>query len=148
MISLGNQNQFPSFFAPLGDLLKTLMILSNINGFNSSPSLPDQGFAKQKSSSKVWKEKAPSDIITFSLSPLLVFDFALLMCFAFLFWVNLVLYIALFTMFLFVYFFQFCFILFFIKIKNKNWKIRKIQNQCVCVYWYFCTLDGHWNKVF
>ena len=85
MISLGNQNQFPSFFAPLGDLLKALMILSNINGFNSSPSLPDQGFAKQKSSSKVWKEKAPSDIVTFSLSPLLVFDFALLMCFAFLF---------------------------------------------------------------
>ena len=40
--------------------------------------------------------------------------------------------------------FQFC--LFFNK---KNWKIRKIQKQCVfCVHWYLCTLDGHWNKVF
>ena len=57
MISSGNQNQFPSSFAPLGDLLKTLMFLSNLNGFNSSPSSPNQGFAKWKGSSKVWKEK-------------------------------------------------------------------------------------------
>ena len=57
MISSGNQNQFPSSFAPLGDLLEALMFLSNLNGFNSSPSLPDQGFAKWKGSSKVWKEK-------------------------------------------------------------------------------------------
>ena len=41
MISLGNQNQFSSFFAPLRDLLKALMFLSNLNGFNSSPSPPD-----------------------------------------------------------------------------------------------------------
>ena len=53
MISSGNQNQFPSSFAPLGDLLKTLMFLSNLNDFNSSPSPPDQGFAKWKGSSKV-----------------------------------------------------------------------------------------------
>ena len=46
MISSGNQNQFPSSFAPLGDLLKALMFLSNLNGFNSSPSPLDQGFAK------------------------------------------------------------------------------------------------------
>ena len=38
MLSSGNQNQFPSSFAPLGDLLKALMFLSNLNGFNSSPS--------------------------------------------------------------------------------------------------------------
>ena len=73
MISSGNQNQFPTSFALLGDLLKSLMFLSNLNDFNSSPSLSDQGFAKQKGSSKVWKEKAPSDLITFSISPLLVF---------------------------------------------------------------------------
>ena len=57
MISSGNQNQFPSSFAPLGDLFKALMFLSNLNNFNSSPSLPDQGFDKRKGSSKVWKEK-------------------------------------------------------------------------------------------
>jgi len=57
MIASGNQNEFPSSFAPLGDLLKTLMFLLNLNDFNSSPSLLDQGFAKQKGSSKVWKEK-------------------------------------------------------------------------------------------
>ena len=57
MITSRDQNQFPSSFAPLGDLLKALMFLLNLNGFNSSPSLPDQGFAKRKGSSKVWKEK-------------------------------------------------------------------------------------------
>ena len=57
MISLGNQKQFPSSFTPLRDLLKALIFLSNLNSFNSSPSPPDQGFAKRKGSSKVWKEK-------------------------------------------------------------------------------------------
>ena len=38
MISSRNQNQFTSSFAPLGDLLKTLMFVSNLNSFNSSPS--------------------------------------------------------------------------------------------------------------
>ena len=57
MISSRNQNQFPSSLAPLGDLLKASMFLSNLNGFNSSPSSLDQGFVKRKDSSKVWKEK-------------------------------------------------------------------------------------------
>ena len=57
MITLGDQNQFPSSFAPLGDLLKALMFLSNLNSFNSSSSPSNQGFAKRKDSSKVWKEK-------------------------------------------------------------------------------------------
>ena len=57
MIAFGNQNQFSSSCASFGDLFKVLMFLSKLNGFNSSPSLPDQGFAKQKGSSKVWKEK-------------------------------------------------------------------------------------------
>ena len=37
MIVSGNQNWLPSSFAPLRDLLKALMFLSNLNGFNSSP---------------------------------------------------------------------------------------------------------------
>ena len=40
LIASGNQNQLQSSLAPLSDLLKTLMFLSNLNGFNSSPSPP------------------------------------------------------------------------------------------------------------
>ena len=54
MIVSRNQNQFPSSFAPLGDLLKALMFLLNLNGFNSFPLLPVKGLFK--GSSKVWKE--------------------------------------------------------------------------------------------
>ena len=57
MIAFGNQNQLQSSLGPLEDLLKALMFLSNLNGFNSSPSPPVQGFARQKGSSKMWKEK-------------------------------------------------------------------------------------------
>ena len=57
MISSGNHNQFPSSFSSLGDLLKALNFLSNLNGFNSSSSPLVQGFGKWKCSSKVWKEK-------------------------------------------------------------------------------------------
>ena len=57
MIASGNQNQLPSSFAPLGDLFKALMFLSNLNGLNYSPTPLNQGFAKRKGSSKVWKEK-------------------------------------------------------------------------------------------
>ena len=44
MILSGNQNQFPSSYAPLGDVLKAFMFLLNLNSFNSSPSPPDQRF--------------------------------------------------------------------------------------------------------
>ena len=57
MIALRNLNQFPSFFAPFGDLLKAFMFLSNLNGFNFPPSSSVQGFTRQKGSSNVWKEK-------------------------------------------------------------------------------------------
>ena len=56
MIASGNQNQLQSSLAPLGDLLKTLMFLLNLNGFNSFPSPLIQGFNQRKCSSKVWKE--------------------------------------------------------------------------------------------
>ena len=57
MIAFENQNQLQSSLAPLGDLLKTLMFLLNLNGFNSFPSPPVQGFNQRKGSSRVWKEK-------------------------------------------------------------------------------------------
>ena len=57
MIAFGSQNQLQSFLAPLGDLLKALMFLSNLNGFNFSPSPPVQAFNQRKGSSKVWKKK-------------------------------------------------------------------------------------------
>ena len=53
MIALGNHNQLQSSLTSLGDLLKALMFLSNLNGFNSSPSPPVQGFTQRKGSSKV-----------------------------------------------------------------------------------------------
>ena len=144
MIAPGNQNQFPYSFAPLRDLLKALMFVSNLNGFNSSPSPPNQGFAKRKSSSKVWKEKGSKWFYHF-FSLLFLFLFALLVCFALLFWVSLVLCIALFNLFSVVFFLVLVYFVFH-KNKNKNWKIQKTV--CVCVHWYLCTLDGHWNKVF
>ena len=57
MIASGSQNQLQSSFAPLGDLLKALMFLLNLNGFNSFPSPPVQEFNQRKGSSKVWKKK-------------------------------------------------------------------------------------------
>ena len=53
MIAFGSQNQLQSSLTPFGDLLKALMFLSNLNGFNSSPSPPVQGFNQRKGSSKV-----------------------------------------------------------------------------------------------
>ena len=146
MIASGSPNQLQLSLAPLGDLLKALMFLSNLNGFNSSPPPPIQGFNQRKSSSQVWKKKDSKWFFHFLLSSC----FCLLhyLCVLLLFWVSLVLCFGLFNMFLFVYF-QFLVILFWYKNKNKNWKIRKIQKQCVfCVHWYLSTLDGHWNKVF
>ena len=146
MIASGNQNQLQSSLASLGDLLNALMFLSNLNGFSPSPSV--QGFNQRKGSSRVWKEKGSKWFCHFSLS-LLVFMCALLMCFAFKFWVSLVFMFWLFNMFLFGYFSVLLCFVFHIKIKKKNWKIKKIQKQCVfCVHWYLCSLDGHWNKIF
>ena len=133
MIASGSQNQFQSSLAPLGDLLKVLLFLSNLNGFNSSPSPLVQAFNQRKCYSKVWKKKDSKWFYHFLLSSC----FCLLhyLCILLLFWVSLVLCLALFNMFLFVYF-QFSFILFFdikIKKKLKNQKNTKI----VCV---MCTL--------
>ena len=64
MIVSRSQNQLQSSLAPLGDPFKALVFLSNLNGFNSSLSPPVQGFNQMKGSTRVWKERAPSDFIT------------------------------------------------------------------------------------
>ena len=85
MILSENQNQFPSSFAPLGDLLKALMFLSKLNSLNSSPSPLDQGLLNGKVLPRCGRKRAPSDFVTYSLSHFLVFVFALLVCCAFMF---------------------------------------------------------------
>ena len=57
MLSSSDQGQISPSLGLFGDLLKALMFLSNLNGFNSSPSSQDQRFAQRKYLSKVWKEK-------------------------------------------------------------------------------------------
>ena len=111
MIASVSQNQLQFSIAHLDDLLKALMFLSNLNGFNSSSLPPVQGFNQRKGFSKVWKKKDSKWFYHLLLSSC----FLLLhyLCVLLLFWVNLVLCFALFNMFLFVYF-QFLFILFLI----------------------------------
>ena len=157
MLSSGNQNQFPSLFAPLGDLFKALMFLSNLNDFNSSPSPPDQRFTQRKGSSKVWKEKGSKWFSHFffslSLSLFLFMHYlcVLLTCFL----VSLVLCYVLFNMFLFVCF-QFCNFFFLIekseKYKNSvcfvhigtfiPWMVIEAKFSKLCI---FCSLDEHLN---
>ena len=60
VLSSGGQGQIPPSLGPLGDLLKALLFLSNLNSFNSSPSPLEQRFNSRKgfsSKTKVWKEK-------------------------------------------------------------------------------------------
>ena len=63
MLLSGNQNQFASSLTSLGDLLKAIMFLSNLNGFNSSLSPQDQRFGKRvlPPMPKCGRKKAPSD---------------------------------------------------------------------------------------
>ena len=148
MIASGDQNQLPSSFAPLGNLLKAFIFLSNLNGFNSSPSPPVQGFTQRKGSSKVWKEKGSKWFCHFLSLPLLVF-----VCITYVFCFIILSQSSFMLCFVFVYF-LFIFDLFCFPYKNKNkklknWKIKKnTKIVCVCVHWYLCTLDDHWNKIF
>ena len=81
MIASGSQNQLQSSLALLGDLLKALMFLSNLNGFNSSPFPPIQGFNQRKGFPRCGRKRTQSDL---SLSSIFLFLFvALLVCFAF-----------------------------------------------------------------
>ena len=58
--SFGSQNQHQLSLAPLGELLKAVMLLSNFNGFNSPPYPSEQRFMQKKCSPSrcpIWKEK-------------------------------------------------------------------------------------------
>lgn len=83
MIASGSQNQLQSSLAPLDDLLKAFMFLSNLNGFNSSPSPPVQAFNQRKGSSKVWKKKDLSDFITFFYLLVFICCITCVVCFYF-----------------------------------------------------------------
>ena len=132
MLSSADQGQIPLSLGPLGDLLKALMFLSNLNGFNSSPSPPEQRFNSRKGSSsktKVQKEKGSKWFNHFfSLS---LYVFALLVCFAFLFvsQSSFMLYVFLYVfVWLFSVFVLFCFS------QKKKWKIRKnTKTVCLCI---------------
>ena len=82
MIASRNQNQFPSSFAPLGDLLKALIFLSNLNSFNSSPYCQIKDLLDEKVLLRCGRKRAPNNSVTSSLSPFLVFVVSLLVCFA------------------------------------------------------------------
>ena len=134
MITSGSQNQLQSSFAPLGDLLKALMFLSNLNGFNSSPSPSAQGFNKRKGSSRAWKKKGSKWFYHF---PLYLLVFVCISCvFCFTFWVSLVLCFTLFNMFLFGCF-SVLFILFFKEKKIE--KLEKHKNSVCFMYIGTCV---------
>ena len=83
MIASGNYNQFPSSFAHLGDLLKALMFLSNLKGFNSSPFCRFKGLLKGKVLPRCGRKRTLSDFITFFY--LLVFACCITCVFCFFF---------------------------------------------------------------
>ena len=133
MIAYGSQNQLQSSLAPLGDLLKALMFLLNLNGFNSSPSPPVQGFNQRKCSSKVWKKKDFKWFYHFVLSS--CFCLLYYLCVLILFWVSLV--FMLLTCFCL---FSVLFILFLIqKFKKKIEKSEKYKKSVCFVYIGTCV---------
>ena len=153
MIASGSQNQLQSSLAPLGDLLKALMFLSNLNSLNSSPSLPVQGFNQRKGSSRVWKEKGSKWFYHSSLSPFSCFACALLVWFAFMFWVSLV-FILCFLQHVFVWLFfgfsLFCFS--YKKIKKNFEKSEKYKSSVFFVYIDTCVpwmaIETKFSKLF
>ena len=159
MIVSGSQNQLQSSLAPLSDLLKALMFLSNLNGFNSSPSPPVQGFNQRKGSSKVWKKKDSKWFYHFLLSSYsrLLHYLCVLLLF-----LSQSSFMLCFVYHIFVYFFSvFGFFFFWYKKINKKLeKLDKYKNSVcfvyigTCVPWMaietkfskvciFCSLDEH-----
>ena len=140
MIASGSQNQHQSSLAPLGNLLKALMFLSNLNGFNSSPSPLVQEFNQRKGSSRVWKEKGSKWFYHFPLYPLVFVFISCVFCFI----------VSQSSFYVLLCLTCFCWLVFSFALFCFSYKIyiyiyiRKIQKQCVfCVHWYLCTMDRH-----
>ena len=116
--SLENQNQLQLTLAPLGELLKVVVLLLNFNGFNSLPCPSEPRFMQKKGSpsrSPIWKEKNSkwfllfSDLLHGSCYDLSQSSFdALFVCF--------------------------CFVLSFFFFLNKKIK-KNTKIVCVCVFW-------------
>ena len=136
----GDQNQFPFSFTLLGDILKALMFLLNLNGFNSSLSLPNQGFTKRKGSSKVWKEKGSKWFCHLFSLPFIFLALLVCFCFIVLSQSSSMHCFVLFYMFLFGFVFSFA--LFCFSYKKNFEKLKNTKLVCVCVHWYLCTLVG------
>ena len=133
MIASGNQNQLQSSLASLGDLLKTVMFLSNSNSFNSFPSPPVQGYNQRKSSSRVWKEKGSKWFYHFPLYPLVFVCISCVFCFI----LSQSSFYALLYLTCFCWLF-FSFALFCFSYKNLKKKLKNKKNtKKVCV---LCTL--------
>ena len=138
MVSSGHQNQFPSSLTPLGDLLKALMFLLNLNCFNSPLLLRIKGSHKGKILPRRGRKKAESDSITLSLSPFMFLHylFILLSCFKsvqfYALCVSLCFCLVVFQLFIYL------FILSFIIKKNIE-KLEKYKNSmylCILVLMY------------
>ena len=137
MITYGNQNQLQSSLASLGDLLKALMFLSNLNEFISSPSPLIQGFNKGKVLPRCGRKRTPSDSITFF--SLLEFLFLHNLCVLLLFWVNLV-FMLCFLLHVFIcLFFSFALFCFSYKNLKKIEKSEKYKNSVCYVYIGTCV---------
>ena len=81
---------------------------------------------------------APSDSITYSLSPFFV-CITCVFCFIVLSQSS---FMHCFVLFVFVCFI-FNFGVFCFSYKNKKQKLKNTKAVCICVHWYLCTLDGH-----
>ena len=130
MIASGSQNQHQSSLAPLGNLLKALMFLSNLNNFNFSPLPPVQGFNQRKGSSRVWKEKGSKWFYHFHF---LSSWFCVCITCVFYFQVSSQssFYVFLCLTCFFFFFLSFAFFFFHIKIKKKLKNQKNTKTVCV-----------------
>ena len=136
MIASGSQNQLQSSLAPLGDLLKVLMFLLNLKGFNSFPLPQVQGFAQRKCSSNVWKENGSKWFYHF-FSPFLFFVLHNLSV-LFFFWVSLVVLFCLTCFSFFFFFFLFFCVIYVVFHIKKIEKSEKYKNNVCFVYISTC----------